>query len=99
VGDRFNILHFLGWMWYPTNGTSSEHEADTHLVGTSPKPYSANDAKRSSQALEMIALRHPRKMVQAMFRHIYECGNAHRHEAAQRRSRIHIRVCLQRRGA
>jgi hypothetical protein len=38
------------------------------LVGTWPTPYSADDAKRSSQALGMSASRHPRNMVWAMFR-------------------------------
>jgi hypothetical protein len=32
-------------------------------------PYSADDAKRSSQALEMSASRHPQNVVWAMFRH------------------------------
>jgi hypothetical protein len=40
-------------------------------VGTWLTPYSADDAKRSSQALGMSALRHPRKMVWAMFRQLH----------------------------
>jgi hypothetical protein len=37
-------------------------------VGTWPTPYSADDAKRSSQELGMSASRHPQTMVWAMFR-------------------------------
>jgi hypothetical protein len=38
------------------------------FVGTWPTPYSADDAKRSSQVLGMSASRHPRNMLWAMFR-------------------------------
>jgi hypothetical protein len=38
------------------------------FVATWPKPYSADDATRSSQALGMSASHHPRNMVWTMFR-------------------------------
>jgi hypothetical protein len=76
--------HWVGHTSCATKGlTGVKHGTGVALalcVGPWPTPYSADDAKRSSQALGMSALRHPRNMVWAMFRHcvpiLSACGHS-----------------------